>query len=205
MRDVVKWMSDVLGWVYWLPPAIWQAAVLTPRCVWIAKHRGRGADLSDARLHFVSLSGACLAEANLGRANILQADLESADLTQANLSCSIIHGSNLHQATLRQANLRRACLVETNLKSADLTEADLTNALFLPPYSMIRPPSDAEETASLVGVDLTGATLTGANLRGANLMAANFTDTILTGAHYDAVTRWPNGFDPVRHGLILVH
>lgn len=43
--------------------------------------------------------------------------------------------------------------------------------------------------ASLVGADLTGAKLAG---------------TKLVGARYDSRTRWPQGFDPRKHGALLV-
>jgi uncharacterized protein YjbI with pentapeptide repeats len=40
--------------------------------------------------------------------------------------------------------------------------------------------------------------LRGADLRGAWLSKAN-----LTNARYDARTRWPAGFDPLKHGAVL--
>jgi hypothetical protein len=37
----------------------------------------------------------------------------------------------------------------------------------------------------------------------ADLRNANLRRTDLTGALYDAHTRWPSGFDPQRHGAVM--
>jgi uncharacterized protein YjbI with pentapeptide repeats len=50
----------------------------------------------------------------------------------------------------------------------------------------------------LAGVDLSGADLRGIDLSGADLQNAG-----LEGAIYDDDTRWPDGFDPDRHGARL--
>ena len=49
-----------------------------------------------------------------------------------------------------------------------------------------------------------GAILTGADLTGADLRRANLTWAALTGTHYDEHTQWPEGFDPVAAGAVLV-
>jgi hypothetical protein len=53
--------------------------------------------------------------------------------------------------------------------------------------------------AFLAGVDLMDTDLRGVDLTGANLEGA-----WLAGAQYDANTRWPEGFDPVKAGAVLV-
>src|SRR5207237_847441 len=58
--------------------------------------------------------------------------------------------------------------------------------------------------ASLAGADLAGANLAGANLLRANLSRANLQGADLRGARYDRRTKWPEGFDPRRHGTKLV-
>ena len=62
--------------------------------------------------------------------------------------------------------------------------------------------------AALTGTSFQRADLTGADLRGANLARADLRDTdlsstTLTGAHYDAETRFPEGFDPGAAGMLL--
>jgi uncharacterized protein YjbI with pentapeptide repeats len=52
--------------------------------------------------------------------------------------------------------------------------------------------------AGMEGADLTRADLRGADLTGADLGAD------LGDARYDANTRWPAGFDPRKHGAILM-
>ncbi len=53
--------------------------------------------------------------------------------------------------------------------------------------------------AKLYGAYLNRAWLTGADLRGANLYEAN-----LSMVRYNARTMWPEGFDPVAAGAVLV-
>ena len=64
--------------------------------------------------------------------------------------------------------------------SADLSGADLRRA-------------------ALSGTDLHGADLSGAALCWADLRWAD-----LNGVTYDADTKWPDGFDPIAAGAILV-
>jgi uncharacterized protein YjbI with pentapeptide repeats len=70
------------------------------------------------------------------------------------------------------------------------------------------------EGALLRGMDLHGAEFPGASFRDADLRSANLRgadlsgakgliSTDLTGAIYDARTRWPKGFDPQQHGAVM--
>ncbi len=61
----------------------------------------------------------------------------------------------------------------------------------------------------LEGDELRGAVLSGANLSGANLREARLWEAVLrkanlSGARYDANTKWPEGFDPVAKGAVMV-
>jgi hypothetical protein len=112
----------------------------------------------------------------VGRAIV--ADLRDADLTGANLQNARLPGANLRQATLVSATLAL-----TNLSDVDLQRAHLVGA--------------ALQHANLHGADLREADLRQADLRGANLISVK-----LTGARYDAHTRWPQRFDPRRHGAV---
>jgi hypothetical protein len=60
------------------------------------------------------------------------------------------------------------------------------------------------EGASLKGARFYGADLRGAHLENAKLTGADLTDAKLAGATYDTRTRFPDGFDPETHGLLLV-
>jgi hypothetical protein len=77
-----------------------------------------------------------------------------------------------------------------NLSKADLSGADLYGANL---YG-----ANLSE-AYLFEANLYGANLSGANLYGANLSRAN-----LSGARYDKYTIPPEGFDPVKSGMILI-
>ena len=82
------------------------------------------------------------------------------------------------RAALRFANLATARLSGARLQGADLRWADLHDA------------------------DLRGARLYGADLRGADLTGAELSGTRFWGAIHDRTTRWPEGFDARRRGLI---
>jgi hypothetical protein len=82
-------------------------------------------------------------------------------------------GVRLTVARLRNARLSRADLRGAALNEADLRSADLSNA------------------------DLRNAHLSGADLRDARLAG-----TRLSGASADAMTQWPQGFNPLDHGVL---
>ena len=46
--------------------------------------------------------------------------------------------------------------------------------------------------------------LRGANLSGADLRGANMTGADLRRAEYNSETKWPEGFDPVAAGAVLI-
>lgn len=191
------------------------------------------ADLTEANMRNVNLKGAVLDEANLTRAdlwgaNLLGTDLGGATLTGTNLWAAKYDNSTrwplkfvlqnsgaigphadlskanlieayLAEASLCGANLREADLLGANLKGADLSEADLTEARLWK--------ADLTE-ANLVGANLKGAQLRQAhledsNLGGANLVEADLTEAILKGASYDSQTRWPDGFDLQKSGVVF--
>jgi pentapeptide repeat protein len=155
---------------------LWPYNRFGPYCYWIARHRGTNALLMDARLRFASLPGAELQGAALGFA-----DLAGADLAGAHLARAILRHTNLRGARLHQADLHGADLIAADLRGADLSGADLTRAkLFFTPADLKRVPG---------GPPMPDPKLAWNILK-------------LTGARYDAHTRWPAGFDPVRHGAV---
>jgi uncharacterized protein YjbI with pentapeptide repeats len=165
-----------------------------------------GADLSGANLCETNLYSADLRHAELWRVkavgtDLRYADLTNADISDANLSAAKLRGAILCGASLISTNLQKAILTGANLRGvkvnaadltgADLRNADFTNALFGTPDALY---------PYLPGPILHHADLRGANLSGPNaLTLADF-----HGARYDVYTRWPAGFDPVKHGARLV-
>ena len=96
------------------------------------------ADLRNADLRSVDLSGAYLRSADLSEADLSEADLRGADLRNADL-CGVdlsgaylrsadFRGANLLNADLRGADLRGAYLLNADLLNADLRGANLLNA-----------------------------------------------------------------------------
>lgn len=165
----------------------------------------RRADLAGADLRGMRPVWASLRGANLRGACLNGVDLDGAHLDQACARGGLFRSANLFHATLEEADLSGADLTDANLSAADMDRANLRGAV-------------------LRGCRLGRARLRGADLRGANLSDALMGRllwggitldelppeacehgcdgyvAILTGAVYDARTRWPAGFDPQAHG-----
>ena len=134
----------------------------------------------------LQVDGDSLAHQNLSRANLSGADLQGmslvfanlsgADLSGANLTHTFFNGANLSGANLSGANLTQTRFLLTNLQGVSLRHTDLRSTVPM------------------------GADLLRANRLGwAGLEPANF-----TGACYDTSTRWPTGFNPIKHGAVWV-
>jgi hypothetical protein len=149
------------------------------RPYWVARYRGKGADLHAAALPLAPLVGAALDGANLRGAN-----LRGANLAHASLGVDTSAPPRLPMA----GGFRGP-------RGADLTGADLTGANLNGAWM---------GDVRLPGAVLRGAALAGANLKHSNLRGADLRGTNLTGAYYDAQTRWPAGFEPRQHGAVLI-
>jgi uncharacterized protein YjbI with pentapeptide repeats len=111
---------------------------------------------------------------------LIFAPLAGAQLFEADL-----HGANLCGANLRGADLTHACL-----NGATLAGADLRGVCF------------DDTPMGLTYVDfLLLDKVTG---RWRSVPPVTLMNVDLRGARYDRTTRWPAGFDPKRHGAILV-
>jgi len=122
-------------------------------------------------------------------ANLRLHILPGADLRQVNLNGANLRQASLCGASLYQANLRGAVLRQANLRDADLRLSDLRGAVLL--------------QADLCGADLRQADLRGAHLNRADLTGANLTGARLDRTVYSVDTRFPEAFDPTRHGMSL--
>jgi hypothetical protein len=113
------------------------------------------------------------------------ADLHGVALPGAELAGADLEGANFTRTNLAGANLSWAKMGGAHLEGANLHGARMVGA-------------------DLRGTSLAGAELTGADLTKATLDKNGFEPAELTGARYDARTRWPKGFDPRQHGALLV-
>jgi uncharacterized protein YjbI with pentapeptide repeats len=110
-------------------------------------------------------------------------ELEGISFDGSDLSNSDLSGSDLYGAFLCDAHFDSCKLIDADLRSAFLFRATFRNS------------------------DLRGARLSLDELGGAlSLNAVDLTDAILdgadfTGATYDSETIFPEGFDPIKHGL----
>lgn len=121
----------------------------------------------------------------LNREKVSNIFLSRAFLCEANLA-----GINLSEADLRDANLTGTHIIGARLVGANLIFADLSRASL--------------NDANLSNTDLWGTDFNEAFLSGANLSGANLKDAVLSGAKYNIHTIWPDDFDPVAAGAILV-
>lgn len=119
--------------------------------------------------------------ANLRKANLTATNLQNARLEKTNF-----YKANLEEVRLDWAHLEDACLIYAHLEKAILVYVDLRGANL--------------QKAHLEGTDLKWAHLEGADLR-----KITYDDhTLWTEAKYNEFTQWPDGFNPVVAGCILV-
>ena len=154
-----------------------------------------GANLFGAKLRGTVLFGANLKDADIRDADLRDADLKDANLRDADLRGADLRGADSRGADLTDANLFGAHLLGTDLRGAVLNGANLKGVNL--------------RTADLREVDLSCANLRKVNLRTSDLRGAVLKDVDLTGADlsdakYDKETIFPDGFDPIERGMILV-
>jgi uncharacterized protein YjbI with pentapeptide repeats len=126
------------------------------------------------------------------------------DMKQSGLEGLSLPGADLHGAPLNTARLMGADLHGANLKHASFLSADVRGANF--------EGADLTETvfygADCRGASFVNAKLCHANFTRAHVERANFAGADLTGAEvgalYDAETVWPDGFDALAGGAVLV-
>jgi Pentapeptide repeats (8 copies) len=152
------------------------------RPYWMAKYRGR-----DAELHTAVLSYAPLSEADL-----CGADLRAALLDDATLAHEYGYVNDDARAVLGIAIVHydEHTRWPEGFDPKDPMRLDLRNCVL--------------EGFDLRHAKLRGADLHGAYPSGADLSDGDLTDADLSGAQYDADTRWPAGFNPARHGAVKV-
>jgi uncharacterized protein YjbI with pentapeptide repeats len=116
----------------------------------------------------------------------------------ANLQRANLRHANLHEATLCGADLRHA-----NLQGADLGCASLVGGLTFR-LDAHRKAIMKTTPTNFRGADLRGADLSHAEVWSGPLSGVYLPPPVLTGAIYDAHTRWPPGFDPASYGALRV-
>ena len=107
-------------------------------------------------------------------------ELHYRDLNGADFSGSVISGGNLQGSELRGANFEKADLSEIKFPFSDLRGANLREANLKGLYA---------PQARFEGTDLSGAILDKPKLERAT---------------FDDKTKWPQGFDPEKHGALKI-
>lgn len=140
-----------------------------------------GADLSDFNLHRALLAGADLTRSTMTGTILRNACLDGATMIEANLI-----GAALMLALVRSANLQRANLTDAGLNMAKFQASDLTSA-------------------NLTNADVGRTSFEGACLKRAVMKCRRLEMAILRDATFDVDTEWPEGFDPMAAGAILIN
>lgn len=159
----------------------------TGEAVRLARNTGM---LTDGSLRGATLVHADLIKAPLQGANLEEAYLGLAHLEGAHLGLAHLEGAHLEGAHMKGAHLAGAHLERAHLEGAELEGADLMGAHL--------------EGAHLLFAELRLAYLAGAHLEGAHVKGADLEGADLTRATYNKLTVWPDGFDPVAAGCVLV-
>jgi uncharacterized protein YjbI with pentapeptide repeats len=107
-------------------------------------------------------------------------ELHYRDLNGADFSGSVISGGNLQGSELRGANFEKADLTNVSFYESDL------------------------RAANLQGANLKGFRAPKARLEGTDFTGAVFAEPDLTRATFDDKTKWPQGFDPEKHGAVKI-
>lgn len=133
-------------------------------------------DLSEARLGGSTFEGATLTEVKFRRAILISASFARAHLFSTDFSRAYLRGADFSGASLSGVKLTKATLAWANFQKADLTEVRLR------------------------GVDLEHADLSDVDLRFSSLHKV----ASLKEARYTAKTKFPEGFDPKEHDMVLL-
>lgn len=142
-------------------------------------------NLLGSRLNGMNLSKAQLGRINLSTSTLNKVFFKEASLSGANLSDSKIVFSSFEEAFLSSADFENAYLKESSFVSAKLLGANFRDA-------------------SLTNIDLSKANLSKSDLRGADLEDSTVVETSFKGALYSYKTKFPNGFSPEEHNMLLI-
>jgi hypothetical protein len=144
----------------------------------------------EGELENANLSGVPLDSCNFESALLTQADLRDARLVKADLPNVLLRWANLHGADLSYADLEGA-----DLSGADLSRVNFKGAILMGAY--------VDEETDLSGAKFPDALLQGFKIVGADLSGADLSKACVEGAEYNAAAKFPSGFDPVEHKMLL--
>jgi uncharacterized protein YjbI with pentapeptide repeats len=138
----------------------------------IQQYGSKGLVLEGVDLHGLDLSGCTLSNINMSKANLSHANLSRCDLSQCNLTEANLSGANLSCITAREAIFTAANLSGANLEGSNISDSTFASIVY-----------EGDSLSSRLTY------LLGTNLEGANLH-----NCLFTYAHYNAQTKWPQGF-----------
>ena len=156
-----------------------------------------GADLIGADLRRARLDGALLLGARLTGADLIGVDLLGARLTGADLTGANLNGANLTGANLVGVDLTGADLTGADLTGADLTGADLSemNSAKVESLSNYIRSSRLNQTPGTIRIIQAA--------KSNQALKTDLSTAKLDGAIADKNTKFPEGFDAAKAGVII--
>jgi len=174
----------------------------------------RSIDLSGMKLPDIDLSGFDLRETELTQTVLRGAQLNGANLERAEAPSAVFAGANLEHANMQEMQATNAVFGGANLSDAKMVAIKAGDASFVGAKLL----SADLRFAYLVKANFSGADLGGANLSNATLKHADLVNADLSGANlsgvrdleqadtrratYNGATRFPEGFEPKKRGMI---
>lgn len=137
---------------------------------------------------------------NFSDTDLHRADLDGMNLNQAIFKAGHLRNVNIENATAIEADFSFAALMCAYLRGTDFSHSNFYKSR----------PIAANFTGSILintdfsSSDVRGADFTDTNLCGAKCKFSTYEEAIFKGALFDKYTQWPDGFDPIEHGAVLI-
>ena len=152
--------------------------------------KAQGANFKKARCQGADFRGAKLREDPIQEVPSVRAIFKKARLQKAKMSDLDLKGLDFRGANLKETDLQRAMGDDADFREANLTETNMLDS-------------------NVHRADFRGANLKGTKLKKAKMYDADFREAKnldeaeWKGAYYSLETKFPEDFNPKKHGLIL--
>jgi uncharacterized protein YjbI with pentapeptide repeats len=162
-----------------------------------------GSNFHFSKLHEVDFSQCKLNNTDFTQATLINSKFFKTELYNAKMNTCILDGATINYChfdgvSLCSSDLRRITANNSSLKNSHIQCAYFQESKL---YKINFSNSDLSYS-DFTGANLTGSNLTGASLQGANFESVDLELVEMKGAFYDDETKFPEGFDPYKNGLI---
>jgi len=124
-------------------------------------------------------------EMNIEGVDFRSSKLRGTSLRKVNASFANFSGVPLMTSNFYKANLAESIFIDSRVMYADFTGSNLSKS-------------------DMTDADVLGAVFKDADLKGVVMLCQNLDKADLGGSFYNVKTVWPEGFDPLTKGAILI-